>query len=202
MFWDSSRISVVFGCLKIRRVKRNGNVDVHIERRGRERGHSTGTVLPDWKPAKKLRTSEKHKIRIVSKEKNGMFKNLPVIPHHGQALPAPHWLPFCFSNVLHSCHPKGKVHCAPDDPMKSFQQMRGSEVRQRRPSPTQGDKGRRARGHSQAGRGLHGLGSPPPPPPAARHSQASEQIRFHLSVLGRGQAAGPFSQDLPDQVFI
>lgn len=51
--------------------------------------------------------------------------------------------------------------------------------------------------------------SPMHPPQGARHSQASEQVCFHLCVLGRGlaagpfsQDAGPFSQDLPDQVFI
>lgn len=38
--------------------------------------------------------------------------------------------------------------------------------------------------------------------PGTRHSQASEQVRFSLRVLGGGQAAGPFSQDLPDQVLI
>lgn len=38
--------------------------------------------------------------------------------------------------------------------------------------------------------------------PGARHSQASKQVRFSLRVLGGGQAASPFSQDLPDQVLI
>lgn len=51
--------------------------------------------------------------------------------------------------------------------------------------------------------GLLGLGPlHVPPPPGAGHSQAGEQIRFYLSVLGGGQAADPFSQDLPNQVFI
>lgn len=38
--------------------------------------------------------------------------------------------------------------------------------------------------------------------PGTRHSQASEQVCFSLRILGGGQAAGPFSQDLPDQVLI
>lgn len=59
-----------------------------------------------------------------------------------------------------------------------------------------------AQGWAPEGNRASQPGLPTASQPQDGHSQASEQIRFYLSVLGGGQAVGPFSQDLPNQVLI